>query len=68
MTVVKKRKKRIVVSPSMRKELAQKFGVTAQCVGLALRFVTEGFQPEEIRRVAIEMGGEVVTEVIFVEQ
>lgn len=68
MTVVKKRKKRIVVSPSMRKKLAQKFGVTVQCVGLALRFVTEGFQPEEIRRAAIEMGGEVGTEVVIVEQ
>ena len=68
MTVEKKRKKRIVVSPSMRKVLAQKFGVTVQCVGLALRFVTEGFQPEEIRRAAIEMGGEVSTEMVFVEQ
>ena len=68
MTVVKKRKKRIAVSPSMRKELAQKFGVTVQCVGLALRFVTEGFQPEEIRRAAIEMGGEVTTDVVIVEQ
>ena len=68
MTVVKKRKKRIVVSPSMRKALAKRFGVTVQCVGGALRFVTEGFQPEEIRKAAIEMGGVETTEVVIVEQ
>jgi len=68
MAVIKKRKKRIVVSPSMRKSLADKFGVTVQCIGGALRFATEGFQPEEIRKAAIEMGGVETTEVVIVEQ
>lgn len=68
MTVLKKRKKRIVVSPSMRKALAQKFGVTVQCIGGALRFATEGFQPEMIRKAAIEMGGVETTEVVIIEQ
>lgn len=68
MNIKKIRRRRIVVSPAMRKELAQKFGVTVQCVGCALRYSTEGFQPEMIRQAALDMGGIDRTEVMIVDK
>lgn len=57
MAIKKIRRKTIKVSPDTRKQLAMQFGLSVQSVGNALRYRTEGSQPEQIRQRAIELGG-----------
>ena len=57
MAIKKIRRKTIKVSPGTRKQIATQFGVSVQSVGNALRYRTEGPQPEQIRQRAIELGG-----------
>ena len=51
---------RILVESGEKKKLAAYFGVTTQTVRNALRGLTEGDQPDRIRREAIRRGGAVV--------
>lgn len=57
MAVKKIRRKTIKVSPNTRKQIAEEFDTTVQTVGNALRYRTEGWQPEQIRQRAFELGG-----------
>lgn len=57
MAIKKIRRKTIKVSPSTRKQIATQFGVSVQSVGNALRYRTEGVQPEMMRQRALELGG-----------
>ena len=54
--VVRKRKY-IALPKKYQKEIEGEFGVTSECVRLALNFSTDGDQPEAIRARAIEMNG-----------
>ena len=57
MSIKKIRRKTIRVSPETRKRLATEFGISVQSVGNALRYRTEGPQPEQVRVKALELGG-----------
>lgn len=57
MSIKKIRRKSIKVSPETRKQLAAEFRVSVQSIGNALRYRTEGWQPEQIRIRALELGG-----------
>lgn len=57
MSIKKIRRKTIRVSPDMRKRLAEEFRISVQSVGNALRYRTEGSQPEQVRARALELGG-----------
>lgn len=54
--IVKKRKY-ITLPDRYRKQLIEEFGVTSECIRLALSFRTDGPQPEAIRARALEMNG-----------
>lgn len=54
--VVRKRKY-IALPKKYQRELEGEFGVTRECVRLALNFSTDGDQPEAIRARALEMNG-----------
>lgn len=57
MSIKKIRRKSIKVSPETRKQIAQEFNLSVQSIGNALRYRTEGWQPEQIRLRALELGG-----------
>lgn len=57
MSIKKIRRKTIKVSPDTRKQIAAEFDVSVQTVGNALRYRTEGWQPEQMRQRALELGG-----------
>ena len=57
MSIKKIRRKTIKVSPDTRKQIAAEFDVSVQTVGNALRYRTEGLQPEQMRQRALELGG-----------
>ena len=57
MSIKKIRRKSIKVSPETRKQLAAEFSVSVQSIGNALRYRTEGWQPEQIRIRALKLGG-----------
>lgn len=54
--IVRKRKY-ISLPDRYKKLLIEEFGVTRECVRLALSFRTEGEQPEAIRERAMQMNG-----------
>lgn len=54
--IVRKRKY-ISLPKRYLSELQKEFGVTSECVRLALNFKTDGEQPEAIRARALEMNG-----------
>ena len=57
MSIKKIRRKTIKVSPGTRRQIAAEYGVSVQTVGNALRYRTEGQQPELMRLRALELGG-----------
>lgn len=57
MSIKKIRRKSIKVSPNTRRQIAVEFDVSVQTVGNALRYRTEGEQPELMRQRALELGG-----------
>lgn len=52
-----KKKKYIALPDRYKKQLVEEFGVTSECVRLALNFTTDGEQPEAIRARAMQMNG-----------
>ena len=52
-----KKKRYIALPDRYKKQLADEFGVTSECVRLALNFTTDGEQPEAIRARAMQMNG-----------
>lgn len=52
-----KKKKYITIPDRLKRELITEFGVTSECVRMALNFGTDSEQAEAIRVRAIEMGG-----------
>ena len=57
MSIKKIRRRTIKVSPDTRKQIAAEYDISVQTVGNALRYRTEGAQPEQIRKRALELGG-----------
>lgn len=57
MAIKKIRRKSIKVSPDTRKRLAKEFNLSVQSIGNALRYRTEGWQPDKIRQRALDLGG-----------
>ncbi len=62
---VKRKIRCIAVAPDVVKEIAMIVGCGKATVYRALRLETAGEQPERIRALAKEKGGEVTTKVIF---
>lgn len=55
--------KRIVYPRGTVKELAKRFGVCENTVRYALKFLTDGEQPEAIRKMAVEEYGAAVSRI-----
>lgn len=55
-------KKSIRVSPAVRDQIAEKYGVSIQAVWNALSFISRGTRPDNIRRDALAMGGRYIEE------
>ncbi len=55
-------KKEIKVSPAVRDQIAEKYGVSIQAVWNALNFVSRGERPDNIRKDALSLGGRYVEE------
>lgn len=54
---VAKKKKYISLPPELKRQIAADLGCCVEVVDNALNYKTEGDRPEEIRRIAKEMGG-----------
>lgn len=53
-------KKQIVVSPDVRKEIIRRTGIKESSLSLALAYQRHGDLSEQARRIALELGGEIV--------
>ena len=64
MKIARKRKV-INTHPSVRHQMAAEFRVTYETVSKACKFLTEGDQPEAIRKRALELGGQLEYETVW---
>lgn len=55
-------KKEIKVSPAVRDQIAEKYGISIQAIWNALNFVSRGARPDNIRKDALAMGGRYIEE------
>ncbi len=55
-------KKEIKVSPAIRDQIAEKYGISIQAIWNALNFVSRGARPDNIRKDALAMGGRYIEE------
>lgn len=55
-------KKVIRVSPTVRDQIAEEFGVSIQAVWNALNFVSRGTRPDSMRKTALALGGRYIEE------
>lgn len=55
-------KKVIRVSPTVRDQIAEKYGVSIQAVWNALNYVSRGLRPDNMRKDALAMGGRYIEE------
>lgn len=55
-------KKEIKVSPAVRDQIAEKYGISIQAIWNALNFVSRGVRPDNIRKDALAMGGRYIEE------